>query len=214
VRFSTEGYALDPTTKRATYERVDDAGYRPRTSLCKNGDECITIERSSSYATLTPKLFIIVGAVLGEAPPESLPKLRAVVPDAFVKYSALKGDTGGYGATSSCMDWDVIVLARTKSLDEAEAIAKAVSAATGIPHAERTPKVSADDFYNGRKQPFPNISVESDNAYSELGESPYFLVIGGSFTDNERASLKLFKRYKKVVPNAYRMQHARHVCGA
>lgn len=208
VPFSTEGYSLDPKTKRAKFVRAYEGDYEPRTSQCEGDAECITIERSSAYASLTPKLFIIVGAVLEEAAPESLSKYRASVPDAYVKFSTLKGDPGGYGATSSCMDWDMIVLARTTRLAEAEAIAKAVSQATGIRYADRTPKASIKDYYAERKEPYPNISVEADNAYSELGDSPYFLVIGGDFT------AQLFERYKKVVPHAYRMKRARHVCGA
>jgi hypothetical protein len=134
------------------------------------------------------------------------------VPDAYVKYSPLTDDPGGYGATSACMDRNVIVLARTRLLAEAEAIAEHVSERSGIPYARRTPSPSANDYYSGRSAPFPSISVESDNAYGESGDSPYFLVVGGE--QGEPGGAGLFERYQQVVPGAYRMKRARHVCGA
>jgi hypothetical protein len=53
-----------------------------------------------------------------------------------------------------------------------------------------------------RKAPFPNISVEADNAYGEQDNSTYFLVVGGEPNVPESAPLKLLKRYRKIVPNA------------
>ena len=212
IPFSTEGFSIDPKTKRAVHQRSYEGEYSPRTSACEGSQDCITIERSSAYSRFTPDLFIIVGAVVDDDAPESFAKYRELVPDTYVKFSPLKGDPGGYGATSQCMDWDVIVLARTRLLSEAEAIAEAVSKLSGIPYAPRTPKPDASDYYSGRKGPYPNISVESDNAYGESGDSPYFLVVGGDLSEPEAASLDLLNRYKAIVPNTYRMKRARHVC--
>jgi hypothetical protein len=212
IRFSNEGYTFDDKRQRPVHGRKHEGQYYPRTSQCEDGTNCITVERSSAYASFTPNLFIIVGAVVTEEAPESFAKYREVVPDAYVKYSALRGDPGGYGATSACMDWEVIVLARTKTFAEAEAIARHVSALADIPYTPRTPQPSANDYYSVRAAPFPNISVESDNAYGETGDSPYFLVVGGESSENPASGL--FERYKQLVPNAYRMKRARHVCGA
>ncbi len=212
IPFSTEGFSIDPKTKRAVHQRSYDGGYYPRTSSCGDGKECITVERSSAYATFTPNLFVIVGAVVDDDVPESFAKYRAHVPDAYVKYSPLTDDPGGYGATSACMDWDVIVLARTALLAEAEAIAEHVSELSGVPYTRRTPPPGANDYHSDRRAPFPSISVESDNAYGESGDSPYFLVVGGE--RGEPGDAGLFERYQKVVPSDYRMKRARHVCGA
>ena len=214
IPFSTEGFSIDPKTKRAVYRRSYEGEYSPRTSQCQNSQECITVEQSSAYSRFTPGLFIIVGAVVDDDVPESFAKYRELVPGTYTKFSPLKDDPGGYGATSACMDWDVIVLARTRLLSEAESIAEAVSKLSGIPYARRTPKPDASDYYSGRTGPYPNISVESDNAYGESGDSPYFLVVGGEPSDPKDASLELLNRYKAIVPNAYRMKRARHVCGA
>ena len=77
-----------------------------------------------------------MGAVVDDDVPESFAKYRELVPGTYVKFSRLKDDPGGYGATSGCMDWDVIVLARTRLLSEAESIAEAVSKLSGIPYAQ------------------------------------------------------------------------------
>ena len=216
VPFSTEGYSLHPRSQRPRHVRSYEGAYYPRTGQCKDDrKECITIERSSAYARFKPNLFVIVGAVVAEEAPASFAKYRAAVPDAYVKYSPLAGDPGGYGATSACAEWDVIVLARTETFAAAEAIAREVSQRTGVPYTPRTPQPSPADYYAGRTEPYPNISIESDNAYGEREQSPYFLVVGGELDASEtNTDEALFERYKQVAPNAYRMKRARHVCGA
>jgi hypothetical protein len=214
IPFSTEGYSLDPKTQRATYQRSSDGEYAPRTSSCEGSTECITIERSSAYAALAPRLFLIVGAVTPYEAPDSLAMYRQHVRDAYARVSALTGDQGGYGATSSCEEWDVLVLARTKLFSEADAIARAVSQTSGIPYGAKRTNPNPGEGERTRSAPFPNISVEADSAYGEQYDSTYFLVVGGELNYPESASLKLLRRYRKLVPNAYRMKRAAHLCGA
>lgn len=219
IRFSSEGVAADPASGAGSCaRRYSDGTCEPRTWRCADYTHCITVEDSSGYESFTPGLYIIVGLAGGEETMSgSLDLYRAVVPDAYVKYSTLWWDEGGYGGTSACQDWDVIVLARTHSLSEADAIARHVSARAGIPYTPRTPEPSTDEYYSQRAAPFPNISVEADDAYGDpyasYEGSPYFLVIGGELGEGEGTSAELLDRYRKVAPGAYRMKRARHVCG-
>ena len=231
VAFSDEGFSIDPETKeerfrRPVYEKLRyDGDYTPRIGdSCKDDmgkqiDECITVESSSSYANLAPNLYIVVGGVIdpiyyGDGPKSEeidvvrskVARYRKSVPDVYVKYTALEGDPGGYGVTSSCADLSVIVLARTRSLDEADAIARAVSSAMAIPYTEAPPR--SDLFFTEST----GITVEYDSQYGEIPDPPYFLVAGG-INLVSLVSSELLDRYKKHVPNAFLMKRALPVCG-
>ncbi len=214
IPFSTEGYSIK--NKREHYERANEGAYVPRIKQCENGKGCITIEKSSAYSKFTPELFIIVGGIVDFDANSLIAKFRKVVPDAYVKFSPMAGDQGGYGGSSGCLDWDVIVLARAANFKDATEVASAASKVLGIPFVKKADK-EPEGFFSARVAPYPNITVERDDTYGELGDSKYYLVVGGELGEGQNpaaAESELFERYKKAVPKAFRIKRARHVCGS
>jgi hypothetical protein len=55
--------------------------------------------------------------------------------------------------------------------------------------------------------------VEAESAYGERFDSTSFLVVGGEISPPESARPELLADYKKVIPHAFRMRRARHICG-
>ena len=189
-----------------------DESYTPRVSNC-DGKDCLTVEISSKYNKLTPNLFIVVGGIISKDSEKLFLKYKSIVPDTYIKYTSVKGDKGSYGATSTCLDSEIFVLARTLTFEKADKIAVEISTAVGIPYSTIFSNISTSHYYSSRQGPYPSISVEFDSAYGE-SENEGFLVVGAEINGVEKAKKSLLSRYKKYAPNAFKIRRARHICGA
>ncbi len=186
--------------------------YKPRVSNYDDKDH-LTVEISSKYNNLTPNLFIVVGGVVSIDSKNLFSKYKSAIPDSYIKFTKVKGDKGGYGATSGCIDSKVFVLARTVTWENADLIATEISKAVGIAYSSNKTAASSDSYFSTRKEPFPKISVESESTYGDM-EYKGYLIVGAELTGAEKAKSALLKRYEKFVPRAFIIRHTHHVCGA
>lgn len=182
----------------------------PRNDNCGGG--CLTVESSGDYLQLKPGLFIVVGEVDG-SDPELTKRFKAAVPDMYVKRSQIKGDKGGYGATSQCFETRILVGARTDNIKEAMEIAEMLAKATGVPFV---PGEGIAVYYGSRCKTYPCITVEKEAVYSELDEGTGYLVILDEDRDapSHKIDAKALDAARALAPKAYVAKLAFHVCGA